>query len=67
MDDINSLSNRRVRPVGELRENQFKMGLSKVYRNAIEKISFVEKPSELITKLGFFVISLFNFFLCLVH
>lgn len=52
-DDIDHLSNRRVRSVGELLENQFRIGLSKVARAASEKLNSVSLeiavPSELIS------------------
>jgi len=38
-DDIDSLSNRRVRSVGELLENQFRIGLSRVARTITEKLN----------------------------
>ena len=39
IDDIDSLSNRRVRPVGELIENQFRLGLVRIERSIIEKMN----------------------------
>ncbi len=39
VDDIDSLSNRRVRPVGELIENQFRLGLVRIERSIIEKMN----------------------------
>ena len=38
-DDIDNLSNRRIRSVGELIQNQFRIGLSKLTKNAIGKMS----------------------------
>ncbi|MBE6124528.1 MAG: DNA-directed RNA polymerase subunit beta [Erysipelotrichaceae bacterium] len=38
-DDIDHLSNRRVKPVGELIQNQFKIGLSRMERSVKEKMS----------------------------
>ena len=38
-DDIDHLSNRRVKPVGELVQNQFKIGLSRMERTVREKMS----------------------------
>jgi DNA-directed RNA polymerase subunit beta len=38
IDDIDNLSNRRVRPVGELLENQFRLGLVRMERSIREKI-----------------------------
>ena len=37
-DDIDDLRNRRVRSVGELLENQFRIGLNRLERNIIERI-----------------------------
>lgn len=39
VDDIDSLSNRRVRSVGELIENQFRLGLVRIERSIIEKMN----------------------------
>ncbi|MDE0308659.1 MAG: DNA-directed RNA polymerase subunit beta [Acidiferrobacterales bacterium] len=39
VDDIDNLGNRRVRSVGELVENQFRMGLSRVERAVRERLS----------------------------
>ena len=39
VDDIDHLSNRRVRFVGELVENQIKMSMSKLVKNAVDKMS----------------------------
>jgi DNA-directed RNA polymerase subunit beta len=39
IDDIDNLSNRRVRLIGELVENQVKMGLMKLAKNAYDKMS----------------------------
>ncbi|MDM7202919.1 MAG: DNA-directed RNA polymerase subunit beta [Thermodesulfobacteriaceae bacterium] len=41
-DDIDSLSNRRVRPVGELVENQFLLGLMRMERIIKEKLQLEE-------------------------
>ena len=45
VDDIDSLANRRVRSVGELVENQFRMGLIKTQKFALERMSSVEVDS----------------------
>ena len=42
VDDIDSLANRRVRSVGELLENQFRIGLLRVERMVRERMSSVE-------------------------
>ena len=42
IDDIDNLGNRRVRPVGELLENQFRMGLSRMERAIRERMSSVD-------------------------
>ncbi|MEZ0344746.1 MAG: DNA-directed RNA polymerase subunit beta [Caldimicrobium sp.] len=51
-DDIDSLSNRRVRPVGELVENQFLVGLMRMERIVKEKLQLEEienlTPGDLI-------------------
>ncbi|MDR2770106.1 MAG: DNA-directed RNA polymerase subunit beta, partial [Rickettsiales bacterium] len=39
IDDQDSLSNRRIRSVGELLENQFRIGLARVERNVREQLS----------------------------
>lgn len=41
-DDIDNLSNRRVRPVGELIENQLRIGVSRIEKSIIEKLNSVE-------------------------
>jgi len=52
IDDIDNLGNRRVRSVGELVENQFRIGLVRVERAVRERLSMVESenltPQELI-------------------
>ncbi|MDP6560810.1 MAG: DNA-directed RNA polymerase subunit beta, partial [Candidatus Binatia bacterium] len=52
VDDIDHLGNRRVRPVGELVENQFRMGLVRMERAIKEKMSLQDidalMPQELI-------------------
>ena len=42
VDDIDSLANRRVRSVGELVENQFRMGLVRMQKSIIDRMSAVE-------------------------
>ncbi len=39
MDDIDHLGNRRVRTVGELLQNQFRIGLSRMERVVRERMS----------------------------
>ena len=41
-DDIDNLANRRVRAVGELIENQMRIGMSRVEKSIIEKINSAE-------------------------
>ena len=40
IDDIDHLGNRRVRSVGELLENQYRVGLSRMERAIKERMSF---------------------------
>jgi DNA-directed RNA polymerase subunit beta len=42
VDDIDNLGNRRVRSVGELMENQFRIGLSRMERTIRERMSSIE-------------------------
>jgi len=42
IDDIDHLGNRRVRSVGELMENQFRIGLLRMERAIVERMSAVE-------------------------
>jgi DNA-directed RNA polymerase subunit beta len=44
-DDIDHLGNRRLKVVGEMIENQFRLGLIRVERAAKERLSFVESES----------------------
>lgn len=44
-DDIDSLSNRRIRTVGELVSEEFERGVAKVHRNAKDRIS-ITKPED---------------------
>jgi DNA-directed RNA polymerase subunit beta len=52
VDDIDHLGNRRVRSVGEMAENQFRVGLVRVERAVKERLSLVESenlmPQDLI-------------------
>ncbi len=52
IDDIDNLGNRRVRSVGELVENQFRIGLIRVERAVKERLNLVESenltPQDLI-------------------
>jgi len=52
VDDIDHLGNRRVRSVGEMTENQFRVGLVRVERAVKERLSLVETenlmPQDLI-------------------
>ncbi len=41
-DDIDNLANRRVRAVGELVENQLRVGMSRIEKSIIEKMNSVE-------------------------
>lgn len=45
-DDIDSLSNRRVRTVGELVAEEFERGVAKVHRNAKDSIS-IKRPEDI--------------------
>ncbi len=45
IDDIDHLGNRRVRSVGEMAENQFRVGLVRVERAVRERLSTVEHDS----------------------
>ncbi len=42
IDDIDSLSNRRVRSVGEMLENQFRNGFARIEKSIKEKLSLAE-------------------------
>jgi DNA-directed RNA polymerase subunit beta len=44
VDDIDHLGNRRVRAVGELLENQFRIGLVRMERTVKERMNLVELP-----------------------
>ena len=41
-DDIDNLANRRVRAVGELIENQMRIGMSRVEKSIVEKINSID-------------------------
>ncbi len=45
-DNIDHLSNRRVRSVGELLQNQFRIGISRLERVIKERMAIVQDPSE---------------------
>src|SRR5258708_32356648 len=45
VDDIDPLGNRRVRAVGELLENQFRIGLGRMERAIKEKMSVYQEMS----------------------
>ncbi len=45
-DDIDHLSNRRIRSVGELIQTQFRIGLTKIIKNTDKKISISGNSSE---------------------
>jgi DNA-directed RNA polymerase subunit beta len=47
VDDIDHLGNRRVRSVGEMTENQFRVGLVRVERAVRERLSLVESENML--------------------
>ncbi|QEH61261.1 DNA-directed RNA polymerase subunit beta [Spiroplasma chinense] len=52
IDDIDHLGNRRVRTVGELLQNQFRIGMMRIEKNVKEKLAtsnpFKMKPSSII-------------------
>ena len=56
VDDIDNLGNRRVRSVGELLENQYRVGLLRMERAVKERMSSVDvstvMPNDLITPTG---------------
>ena len=45
-DDIDHLSNRRVRSVGELLHNQFRIGIARLERVVKERMSIVQDPQD---------------------
>ena len=42
LDDIDHLGNRRLRLIGELLKNQFRIGFAKLEKNIIDRMSTVE-------------------------
>ncbi|MFH1776182.1 MAG: DNA-directed RNA polymerase subunit beta [Candidatus Omnitrophota bacterium] len=42
VDDIDHLGNRRVRTIGELLQNQFRIGLTRIERSAVERMGIYE-------------------------
>ncbi len=49
VDDIDHLGNRRIRSVGELMQNQFRIGFSRMERGIREKMVVLSQDSETIT------------------
>jgi len=47
LDDIDSLANRRVRPVGEQVENAFRMGLKRMERTLVDKLTTFPDPLQM--------------------
>ncbi|WP_395946129.1 DNA-directed RNA polymerase subunit beta [Caedibacter taeniospiralis] len=47
VDDIDHLGNRRIRAVGEMTENQFRIGLVRVERSVRERLSLVDRESAM--------------------
>ena len=47
VDNIDHLSNRRVRSVGELLQNQFRIGIARLERVVRERMSIAQEPSEI--------------------
>ncbi|MFT6835499.1 MAG: DNA-directed RNA polymerase subunit beta [Francisellaceae bacterium] len=45
VDDIDHLGNRRIRAVGEMTENQFRIGLIRVERSVRERLSMVDRDN----------------------
>src|SRR5687768_17630300 len=45
IDDIDHLGNRRVRSVGELLENQFRLGLVRMERSIKERMNLLDRKS----------------------
>ncbi|PPJ44455.1 hypothetical protein C0075_26530, partial [Rhizobium sp. KAs_5_22] len=52
VDDIDHLGNRRVRTIGELLQNQFRIGMMRIEKNVKEKLAtsnlYKIKPSTII-------------------
>ena len=47
IDNIDHLANRRVRSVGELLQNQFRIGIARLERVIREQMSIAQDPNEL--------------------
>jgi DNA-directed RNA polymerase subunit beta len=47
VDNIDHLGNRRVRSVGELLQNYFRIGMSRLEKNIREKMATVQDPNEI--------------------
>lgn len=47
VDNIDHLSNRRVRSVGELLQNQFRIGIARLERVVRERMSIAQDPTEI--------------------
>ncbi|MBK2125560.1 DNA-directed RNA polymerase subunit beta [Fangia hongkongensis] len=47
VDDIDHLGNRRIRAVGEMTENQFRIGLVRVERSVRERLSMVDRENAM--------------------
>ena len=47
VDDIDHLGNRRIRSVGELLQNQFRMGLARMERSVLERMSIYDLASTM--------------------
>ena len=47
VDDIDHLGNRRIRAVGEMTENQFRIGLIRVERSVRERLSMVDRETAM--------------------
>ncbi len=47
VDDIDHLGNRRVRSIGELLQNQFRMGLARMERSVLERMSIYDLNSAM--------------------
>ena len=48
VDDIDHLGNRRIRPVGELLQNQFRIGLTRMERVVREKMTMMQQDAEVL-------------------
>ena len=51
-DDIDHLGNRRIRSVGELLQNQFRIGLSRMERSIREKMTLQAQDADAVTPLS---------------